>query len=497
MTLWRDISLAMAALLAAALCSAQWLAHPNDLPSVCFPLVVLVSVFALPHLVRVRGFTLVAAVLFFAIVLDEKSYPFNEWDPVTERLGPLLFDNFSALMPLPGLHLTPFEFLSVVLGVGCAFVKGRSEVENFLRNEHFRVLILLAALIPLAATFAVFYGQATSGSLRIAMTQIRTLPIMGLWIYLGYVACEDAADVETLFKVVLVGTLVKAVQGWWAFFVVYGGVMGRREYLIEHLTSEHLVIAMLVVGLVWDHRRRHVWHDALALGLGVILFFPYLLNERRASFIGVFLTLVFVPVVYYRKMRSWYVRAAAALALALTLFIAATWNVDGLIGTPARLAASLIHKDEGEIDYRDVENFNHYSGIMDRPILGQGFGHRLKMVIELTDISSVYALYDVLPHNNVLWIWCNAGPLGMAALGTLMAFGIAVLVRLGKTTRDPRLALLAFVGFGMIIRWLVYAYADLGFIFFRLTALLGLVIGMGVRYYGQSSARLGGARVVP
>ncbi len=84
--------------------------------------------------------------------------------------------------------------------------------------------------------------------------------------------------------------------------------------------------------------------------------------------------------------------------------------------------------------------------------------------------------------------------MGMAALGTLLALGVALFVRLGKTTLDPRLALLSFIGFGMILRWLIYAYADLGFIFFRLTALVGLVIGMAIRLGPKANSAWGATR---
>ncbi len=492
MTLWRDISLAAAAFLVACFAVLQLQLQPDYLPAAVFPVVLLGILGSLPYLVRIQPFTVVAAVMFFAIVLDEKSYPFNEWTPVTEQLGPLFFDNFSELLPVPGLHLTPFEFLSFVLGLGFAFVLGRDEVANVLRSDRFRVVVALSLAIPVASFVSVLHGQLAGQSLSIALTQVRSLPIMGLWTYIGYVACREPRDVLTLGKVVVLGTLFKALQGWWAYVVEFGMEMGRREFLIEHLTSEHMVIAMVVVALVWYRCRRHLFHDLAAIAALATIVVPYVLNERRASFIGVFLTLVFIPVIYWRSIRKWHVGFGAMIMICGLAFLGATWSASGPVGIPARTVQSLLEKDpSGELDYRDVENFDHYSSIMEQPAAGMGFGARLKMAIDLTDISSVYPLYDVLPHNNILWLWSLGGPLMMGAFGVTIAFAVAVFLRLGRLTRDPTLVLLSFIGFGMVVRWLVYAYADLGFVFFRLTALLGLVIGMAIRYSHRLADREG------
>lgn len=493
-SLWRDISFAALALLVACLAVTQYFAQPDYPPAAVFPILLFGAVCALPRLVRIEGFTVVAVVIFLSIVLDEKSYPFNEWNPVTEVFGPLLFDNFSELLPVPGLHLTLFEFLSFVLGLGFAFVQGRAEAQNLLRSDRFRVLVGLSLLIPVVTFLSLLHGQVAGHSLAVALTQVRPMPVMGLWTYIGYVTSKSPDDVKLLAVVVVAGTLIKSLQGWWAYVVEFGMAMGRREYLIEHLTSEHMVVAMLVVGLGWFRFRRHVLHDVLAALALVTMLVPYLINERRASFIGVVLTLGFVPVIYWRKIRRWHVLGAVAASVAGLCYLFATWNVAGPLGIPARTIQSFVDKDpSGELDYRDVENFDHYSAIMDEPLTGHGFGSRLKMAIDLTDISSVYPLYDVLPHNNILWIWSNGGPLMMGAFGVTMAFAVAAFLRLGRRTKDPVLVLFSFVGFGMVVRWLVYAYADLGFIFFRLTALLGLTIGMAVRFLHRLDDEHGGA----
>ncbi|MHA0111699.1 hypothetical protein ACXYUI_32105, partial [Klebsiella pneumoniae] len=79
---------------------------------------------------------------------------------------------------------------------------------------------------------------------------------------------------------------------------------------------------------------------------------------------------------------------------------------------------------------------NHYRSIMAEPWLGRGFGEKLKMYLPLVDITAIYALADVVPHNNILFIWANAGPFGLAALAATVACGFAVAIRLNRVSLE-------------------------------------------------------------
>ena len=73
----------------------------------------------------------------------------------------------------------------------------------------------------------------------------------------------------------------------------------------------------------------------------------------------------------------------------------------------------------------------------------------------------------------------------MAALAATAAFSFAVCLRLGREARAPGARLLGFLGWGMVLRWLVYCWADLGLAFFRLPAVLGLIVGMAIKALAQ------------
>jgi hypothetical protein len=482
----RDLALAAAVLIAAAMGMSQYIAHDDIAPAV-FPLVVLAFALGVPHLTRREPFVLVTAMVFMIVFFDEPhNWAFNEWIAPSSELGILLFDKVTDLTGIPALKFSLFEVTSLALAGWAAFRYGRSEIAAFYASARFRVVALLALVIPVAAGIAVLRGLAAGGSAGVAMTQVRNLPVLGVWLYIGFLTCRRPNHAAWYAAAVVIAVTLKCLEGWYCFFAVYGGAMGRREYLMEHITSEQICIAGFIVAGLWWRWRRHIFHDLAAGSLLLTYVVPYFLNLRRTSFIGVGLTLGMVPFVYPRDVRRHHYIIGALVLAFFGSAVAATWNLPPPLGMIAKPIKRFVTKDEYfELDYRDVENFNQYHGIMESSVLGRGFGKHLPTALELVDISGSYPLYDIVPHNNVLWIWCNAGPLGMAAFGLTCAFGMATLIRLGRVSEDWRVKLLAFVGWGMIVRWMIWAYGDLGFAFFRLPAMVGLVIGMGIRLLAQ------------
>ena len=484
---WADVRLALAATIAALVAMRGYLLQ-GDLASTLLPLFIFAGFCALPAMRRVESFTLIAWFMFFIIVLDEPhNNAFNEWDPITELLGPVLFERLRDMLDLPGFKITVFEVLTLSFAGWLAFSRGRNEIRNFIRDRPTRIVLLMAAVFPAATFVALVVGVLGGSDPNMALTQSRTLPVFGFWLYLGFVAYSSPKNIELIFKVILAATLIKCLEGWWAFFVEYHGAMGHREYLMEHITSEHIAISLLFVVALWWHRGKHKFHTLLMAGTTLILIVPYFLNLRRASFIGLGLTSALIPILYRRQVRLRHLVIAASALTLVGLIVAVLWNSNSPASALVYPLKRFFIKDAYFVlDYRDVENFNHYHSIMESPVFGRGFGFRLKMFLPLVDISALYPLYDVVPHNNVLFVWCNAGPLGIAAFASLVAYAFAVFLRLRRVAVNHSELLLAFLGWGMVLRWLIYVYADLGLAFFRLPALVGLVLGMAIKILGRS-----------
>ncbi len=476
-----DLRLVLAAMAASTLAMVQYVGHADDPTFYLLPIVTFALVFALPQLARLEGFTLISWLMAAMVLFDEPhNFAYNEWDPWTKILGPLLYERLGEL-GVPGLIITPLEILTVSLAIWLMFSGGRREHYALLSSPRFRLVTALALVLPAAGAFAMLRGQLTGGDLRLAFTQFRYIPYFGLWLYIGYIGYRSPTQLPLLFKLILGATMIKCLQGWYVFFVVFDMKMGKREYLIEHITSEHIAICMLLVSYLWWHYRRHIWHTVLALAGVVTLILPYFLNLRRASFLGLGITLALLPIVYYKNIRRWHLLGAFGLGSAAALVLTLLWNTTSPLGILVYPLKRFFIKDKYfSLDYRDVENFNQYHEAMESPFTGWGFGHHMKMFMPLTDISNFYPLYDVLPHNNVLFLWANGGPLAAAAIAAICVVSLAVALRLNRIAKDAWTKILAFLAWGMVIRWLVYAYTDVGLFKFRLPALLGLVVGVSI-----------------
>ncbi len=489
---WRDTTFMAASLSTSILSCFLFWSTKGDLAVATVPLAMFGFAALAPTLARLDDISLVATWLAVILLLDAPAgYPFWDYDPLTETLGTLVFESASKFLGLTGLRLTLVEAGSYALALWLAFVNNRHEVLNLRFSGQFRFAAVMALLVP--GTLLAFgaIGIIKGNDVALAMTQLRFVPLLACWTYIGYLACRRPQDTAVIFKVVVAAMVFKSLQGWFAYFFVFGADMGHREYLLEHLTSDQLATAMFVVLGAWYlFGARRVPTPAVVAAV-VLMGFAYLLNDRRASFVGVAMCFILLPVVYFRDLTRRHWLALGAIVVLTVGFIAATWGAQGSIGIPARAVESLMSDaaQGSAASYRELEDFNLYSAVMSHPIAGLGFGKRFEIIAPLPDISMVYENFDAIPHNNVLFTWVFAGPAGIAALGTFIAVAIAIMMRLGRDARDRYLQLFAFVGFTMVVRWSFYVYADIGLMENRTLALIGLAVGMAMALQAMTPAR--------
>lgn len=448
------------------------------------PSLALILFYCTPLAQRMSDMGVIACLLFVFLVLDiPANRPFVEFDPLTEHLGYLLFEAGSKLFGIPGLRLIGLEIITFAMVLWLAFRNRRREWYNLVFSPTFQFALLLAALIPATGLAFTAFGVVKGNSLALAITQIRFMPMMACWIYIGYVACRSYADTVLIMRVFVAAMMIKALQGWFAYFIMFGGEMGDREYILEHLQSDYMATAIfiLVAYFFAKERRTPAWAIVLA---GITIFVPYILNDRRASFLGVAFSIILSPFVLKRFIQPRHIILATCGVLCTGAFIVGTWNMTGPVGFLSQTIKSVFLRgtdaDVQEPDYRDLENYNLYNAAAQNPITGLGFGKRFELVADMPNISGIYESYDLIPHNNALFMWAYGGAFGMAALGTFIAFALAIMIRLHRLANDWRVLAFAFLGFTQIIRWSIYVYADIGLLEARTTSIVGLMVGAGI-----------------
>lgn len=468
---------------AVAACLAVWRKPDAEM----LPLVTML-VLALPAawraFRRLADAQVLAGIVFLALVA-EQDVAFAHMPSPFKALGEIFFT--SKVMLNFGLNIKGQEAIYVGLFAWLAFKNGRRDGLALLADPRFRVAALIAAAIPGSAALAVLIGQLKGHDLGLAITQIHFLVLGPFAFYAGYVACRSENDLYTLLRAVVVAMIIKSVLAWYAFHVFLGSNLGSREYLIEHWTSDYLATAMLAVGGTWLIGKKSVANTVATLSLLLLIFWPYMLNDRRTAFVGLIFTVGLLPLVFFHRVRAWHFAVIGAAAAALVLFIGATWDAPPPLGFLSDLIESILFPAPSKLggiykyDYRHLENFNLYTGLFQDPILGMGLGTRFPHALPMADIQKNFELWDAVPHNNMLFMWTFCGPVGMAALSTFTVVGTAIGIRLVRSAKTAARALLGVLVFSCVVRWIFWVFGDLGIVEIPFFCLINTVVAMGLK----------------
>ena len=409
-----------------------------------------------------------------ALILDvPAARTFNELTPLSKVVGAYLFNGIATWTGLQISSPTVFELASYALA-GLAIYRGWTSRSN---PKPPAAGWLVAGLIPGVALLATAVGGARGHEFSSSLTQARFLPLYGAWTLIGIFGVTRKVEAIGLFWVVVVAATLKSLQGLYVYFGPYGGTLGGREYLIDHSTSDFLATAMIFIAAcallqVPLHGVKR-WATMAALApLATV----YIVNDRRSSFLGVLMSALMIPFLMPAPMRRRYIRWTGA-AVILVALAAGSWRMVADDAPDSSHDHSLFAAADHSADYRDLENFDLYELVRSHQVLGFGFGARIPMVAALPDITFAYDLFDLIPHNTLLFLWACAGPMGVAGLAAYAVFGIAAAGRIIRRSRDAESCVVGIMGFTMVVRWLVYTYADMGLLDLRLIALTAVTVG--------------------
>jgi hypothetical protein len=76
----------------------------------------------------------------------------------------------------------------------------------------------------------------------------------------------------------------------------------------------------------------------------------------------------------------------------------------------------------------------HHGTVKSSPVIGYGYGRRFIHAVPIVDISDRYEWWDLLPHNQILWVWMRVGTLGFVAFWTMCC---AAVIHCCHLARDP------------------------------------------------------------
>ena len=415
-------------------------------------------------------------------------------DSLTDKIPLWLNLNNTAGIPL---SITPFE---VLLGVIAIVTAARGYLTGRLHLSFGR---LSPAYYGFAAVllFGEINGLLTGGDFKLSLWELRPQAYGFIVFLLTGALVRERRQLVTLGIVFAVAEVMKAILGDWRYLFTMGRNLGVHETLLGHEDSYFLLLFLVtaLAALAW-WRIRRLWIPLVVASPLVAL--ALIANERRAGILALVITLFLLAVIvirYAKRARKVAIIVCAIAMLGLAGIVATSWNtqygIRSEIVSPVRTVldpGNVSARDLSSDLYRTAENSNLQFTFKLSPIIGYGFGKPFLTPTPMADISQLYSLWNVIPHNSLLWVPMRMGLLGMVTFWGLVGVALMEAIRGVRTAGDRLLqGVGAFVACA-IVGELLFAYADLQLENPRNMVAWGILLGL-VNVLPRLAARRKGA----
>ena len=415
-------------------------------------------------------------VLLAGAVLIE-IFPLHFADSLTDKIPLFLNLNNTAGFDFP---ITPAEVLMVTAIV---VALARAASERGLKWPGGR-LVTAYCVYLFVVLGAEVHGMLSGGDFKTSLWEMRPQVYGFVLFFLTTTLLEDRKQLQQLVLIFLLAASVKAFIGDYRYFFTLQRSLGTQLEVLAHEDSYFLAMFVCsgLAALIWLKNPRAVLLIGLASPLALV---AMLANSRRAGAYALAAAVVAIVIIAYRfqpDLRKKIVAASAVALIVGAVFIAYSWNKQYGIGAQlVRPVRSLIDpsvRDFLSDQYRTAENANLKLTFQTDPIIGVGFGRPYLMAYPMADISRIYPLWNVIPHNSLMWIGMRMGAIGFAAFWALVGMAILEAFRVVGTKRDPLVKAVAAVAVAAIVAEILVGYADLQLESYRNLIFLGVVLGI-------------------
>ncbi len=470
----------------AALLAAVVAAVFAGLGNIFLPLVVLAA-FVLPILLwrfpRIVFYFVLASVCLFE--LAQMSGPGGSVyaDSLTDRIP--VFWNINTIlqiyghMDFKGVPLNLLEVLLLLAGA-CALVRSA-----YTQTADFRPGPLLWPIgIYTAFVLAAWVnGMATGGDFKISLQEIRSQLYFGLAYLVAFNMIRDRKQMDAALWVIVLCIGLKGILYTLRRYVTLHGLplpdqgVGSHEEAFFFDVFIALLLAFSVCGTFPKLR------NVMLCLLPFVVLGSLACNRRAATAAFVVILPVLILAAYQalpRRRRLIALLSAAGL-LAFAGYYAAFRNSNSILAQPARAISSQFSPDPRDASsnaYRDAENADLMATIRSAP-LGYGYGKKMLHAVPIADISAEYEWWDIMTHNQVLWVWMRVGTFGFLAFWMMIS---GILINAARTVRNESVSMevrsLAMGGMLIIGSLMIFGLLDLQLSNFRDMLFAGLWAGI-------------------
>ena len=280
-------------------------------------------------------------------------------------------------------------------------------------------------------------GMATGGDFKISLQEVRSQFYFLLAYLMAVNLVVEKRQVGTLLWITALCIGLKGILYTFRRYVTLAGQplpdqgVGSHE---EAFFFDAFVVLLIVLALCGVYKK-------LQWVMWVLLPFVItgnLATNRRAATAAMVIIVPALILAAYRALpqrRRFVGVFGVTLAVGFSIYYPLFKNSDSMIAQPARAIHSQFQpdaRDASSNEYRDAENADLMATIRLAPVQGYGYGKRMLHAVPIADISQEYDWWDVMTHNQILWVWMRVGSLGFVAFWMMVA---AVLIRAGQTIR--------------------------------------------------------------
>ena len=327
-------------------------------------------------------------------------------------------------------------------------------------------------------------GMGTGGDFKISLQEVRSQFYFLLAYLMAVNLVSEKRQIGALLWTTVLCIGLKGILYTFRRYVTLAGQpvpdqgVGSHE---EAFFFDAFVVLLVVLALcgVWKRLQWVMW------ALLPFVITGNLATNRRAATAAL---VVIVPLLLLAAYRALPERRRLAGTVGLVLLVGgglyyqAFKNSNSMIAQPARAIQSQFEPDARDASsnaYRDAENADLMATVRSAPVQGYGYGKRMIHAVPIADISQEYDWWDIMTHNQILWVWMRVGTVGFLAFWMMVG---AILVRAGLVIRDETadretkaVGIFAMVTLGMLM---IFGLLDLQLSNFRDMLFAGFWTGL-------------------
>lgn len=458
------------------------------------PLVVLVCL-ALPvllwHFPRAVLYIVFAAACLFEL------FPSSSPDSLTERVP--FFWNVNTIFQIymnANVKAVPLNVLELILLLAGVFSLWRAV---FTKSVSLRGGALMIPFLLYAGFVVIGWmnGLANGGDFKLSLQEVRAQFYFVVAYFMAVNLIRDNKQVNTLFWMTAIGISLKGALYTFRRYVTMAGQplpdqgVGSHE---EAFLFIAFVLLLFVVSIAADpaHKalRTYLWLTLPVVILG------NLATNRRAGTAALVIAVPMMMIAAYRGLPNCR-RSLNITALLLVLLGPAYYftfrNSEAAIAQPARAIRSHFSPDARDASsnaYRDAENACIMATVKSSPVIGYGYGRRFIHAVPMADISESYEWWDLIPHNQILWVWMRVGTFGFIAFWLMNGSAVILCCHIARNTAAGNaFQTQGLFGLAALIALLVFGSVDILLTNPRSMVFVGIWLGV----VASSATRIGNA----